>query len=159
MDRFKPPERDAFETTAQWGLARAQWFKDMRRPVVLPEPQFIETVRIEYVDRDVIREVEVEKIVEVERLVEVEKIVEVERAADPDLVIPEFRRRDPVEVAREALIQKEKKPWEEPAGVLERLSLEFEGLLNKSRYTVLGDEENERYRQLTSAGFGHAMAR
>jgi hypothetical protein len=54
MDGFSPPKREAYDSDAHWGEARARYFKHLnRRKAVVPEPVIIEKEVVRYVDRTV----------------------------------------------------------------------------------------------------------
>ena len=129
MDTFQPPLRDSFATTAEWGMARAIWFKENRKPRRKPEPQIIEreVVRTEYV--------EVEKIVEVERIVEVQ--VEAEGQTTSFDPLSEF-------------LANERDEGESDAATLARLRAELTVLFQLEKSGPLEPVEEARKRYLTS---------
>jgi tRNA A-37 threonylcarbamoyl transferase component Bud32 len=131
MEIMTPPRFEEFETTAEWKVARARYFKDLPRRE--REQKVIETVRTEYVDR----------IVEVERIVEIERLIE---AAPVDVPIPDFLRYDPLQV----FLADEQVEGETDEATLTRLRREVSNLMALEKDGPLTPAEADRKAYLTA---------
>ena len=142
MEIRTPPRVDEFASLAEWKQARALYFKNLPRRD--RTPKVIETVRTETVERlvevpvEVIREVEVEKIVYVDRVVE---------AAPAEVPIPEFLRYDPLG----EFIQNEQRDGETDEQTLQRLRDELLDYLNLEAGGVGLTAAEEARKRLLSA--------
>jgi hypothetical protein len=125
MEIMTPPRFEEFETTAEWKVARAHYFKNLPRRE--REQKVIETVRTEYVDR----------IVEVERIVE---------AAPVDVQIPDFLRYDPLQV----FLADEQVEGETDETTLTRLRREVSNLMALEKDGPLTPAEADRKAYLTA---------
>lgn len=143
MDSRTPPKLVNGPGLAASKQARADFFALLQRRDRTPK-----TV-------EVVREVEVERIVHVEvpvevvREVEVEKIVYVDRpveAAPADVQIPEFLRYDPLS----EFLANEQAAGESDEATLTRLRVEIVELLALQRDGGLTAEEEARLRYLTA---------
>lgn len=150
METRTPPKLTPGSGLAASKQARADYFANLPRRD--RSPKVIE--KAVEVPVEVVREVEVERIVYVDREVEVERVVHVEVPVEVE--IPAFLRYDPAEL-RSQFVAAERKEWETHEQANDRLVLEHEGLMNKSRYTRLTEEETRRYRELT-AGLALSLA-
>jgi septum formation topological specificity factor MinE len=144
MDIRTPPHVDEYASLAEWKQARADFFARLQRRD--RTPKMVETVRTEYVDREVERVVHVEVPVEVEKIVYVDREVirEVE-AAPVDVPIPDFLRYDPLS----EFIANERRDEETDEATLGRLRSEIVDLLALQRDGGLAATEEARLRYLT----------
>ena len=137
MEIMTPPRFEEFETTTEWKVARADYFKNLPRRE--REQKLIETVRTEYVDRIV----QVERVVEVEVERIVERLIE---AAPVDVPIPDFLRYDPLQV----FLADEQVEGETDNTTLQRLRREVSNLMALEKDGPLTPAEADRKAYLTA---------
>lgn len=126
MEIRTPPRFEDFASVSEWKQARAHFFRNLTRRERGPKV--------------------VEKIVEVIREVEVERVVHVDRFVEAEPQIPDFLRYDPLS----EFLANEAKPGETDEATLDRLRAEIADLLAVQRGDKLSESEGERLRFLTS---------